>query len=324
MVPPRNRGLEALAEQAAEQGIVSRDPRVLKAFDTTVRGATSHLPVLILGETGSGKELLAATAHRFSGRTGPFIPINCAALPPDLLDAELFGHARGAYTGALRDRPGLVEAASDGTLFLDEVGEMSLPVQGRLLRAIELGEIRRLGENRPRMVTTRFVAATHRDLQEMVGQAGFRSDLFFRLRGIVVMLPPLRERPWDVDLLVDHFLARESQRLGRPLTLSTAARERLRAHAWPGNVRELRTVVERVGSMHDREGPADVEDLGLDPIRIAGSLEEHLEDEERKRLIATLESVQWNRSRASRILKLKRTTLLGKLKRLGIVVPTRK
>lgn len=324
VVPPRTRVLKHLAQHAEKHGIVTRDPRVLKAFEQAVRGAPSHLPFLILGETGTGKELLAAVAHRFSERAGAFIAINCAALPPDLLDAELFGHARGAYTGALRERAGLIESATEGTLFLDEVGEMSLPVQGRLLRAIEQGEIRRLGENRPRTVTTRFIAATHRDLQDMVLKGAFRSDLFFRLRGITVVLPPLRERVWDVDLLLDHFLARESEKKARSFVLTTEARERLRAHAWPGNVRELRSVIERLGSMHDRDEPIDVDDLALDPVRVAGSLEEHLEDEERKRLIATLESVQWNRSRAARVLNLKRTTLLGKMKRLGISVPSRK
>jgi transcriptional regulator with GAF, ATPase, and Fis domain len=324
VTPPRSRSLEELASQAAAQGIITRDPRVLKAYELTVRGAPSHLPLLIFGETGTGKELVAAVAHGFSGRSGAFVPINCAALPPDLLDAELFGHARGAYTGALRDRPGLIEAAGEGTLFLDEIGEMSLPVQGRLLRAIELGEIRRLGENRPRHVNARFVGATHRDLQEMVRQGTYRADLFFRLRGIVVVLPPLRERPWDVDLLIDHFLAREARVSGKEMRLTQGARERLRAHAWPGNVRELRSMVERLAAMHSHDGLIDVEELGLDAVRVSGSLEEHLEDEERKRLIDTLESVQWNRSRAARLLKLKRTTLIGKLRRLGITPPNRK
>jgi transcriptional regulator with PAS, ATPase and Fis domain len=263
-------------------------------------------------------------AHRFSGRSGAFVPINCAALPPDLLDAELFGHARGAYTGAIKDRPGLIEAANGGTLFLDEIGEMSPPVQGRLLRALEQGEIRRLGENRPRHVSTRFVGATHRDLQEMVRQGAYRADLFFRLRGIVVALPPLRERPWDVDLLLDYFLERERRAGRHGLHLSALARERLRAHPWPGNVRELRSVVERVAAMHRGEGAIEQDELGLDAPRVSGSLEEHLEDEERRRLLATLEAVQWNRSRAARALKLKRTTLLGKMRRLGIAPPAKK
>jgi two-component system, NtrC family, response regulator HydG len=236
----------------------------------------------------------------------------------------LFGHTRGAYTGALRDRPGLIEAASGGTLFLDEIGEMSLPVQGRLLRAIELGEIRRLGENKPRHVNTRFVGATHRDLQVMVQQGTYRPDLFFRLRGIVAVIPPLRERPWDIDLLADHFLAQLRRAGGPELRISQAARERLRAHPWPGNVRELKSIIERLAAMPPDAGLIEVDDLGLDPIRVAGSLEEHLEDEERKRLVATLESVQWNRSRAARILRLKRTTLLGKMRRLGIISPSKK
>jgi two-component system response regulator AtoC len=320
----KRHSLESLATQAAEQGIVTRDPRMLKAFEITQRGAAASLPLLIFGETGTGKELLAAVAHRFSGRPGAFVPINCAALPPDLLDAELFGHTRGAYTGALRDRPGLIEAATDGTLFLDEIGEMSLPVQGRLLRAIELGEIRRLGENRPRKVNTRFVGATHRDLSAMVRQGMYRPDLFFRLRGIVAVIPPLRERPWDVDVLIDHFLAQVGRAGGPRLQISPAARERLRAHPWPGNVRELKSMVERLATMPPDSGYVGVEDLDLDPIRVPSSLEEHLEDEERRRLLATLESVQWNRSRAAHLLNLKRTTLVGKLRRLGIAPPGKK
>ena len=252
------------------------------------------------------------------------LAINCAALPPDILDAELFGHTKGAYTGAYRDRPGLIEAATDGTLFLDEIGEMTLGVQGRLLRAIEAHEVRRLGENHPRRVNTRFVGATHRDLESMVRDGGFRADLFFRLRGAVVTLPPLRERPGDVLLLADHFLAGARTMLGREVELSAAARERLRTHPWPGNVRELKNVIECSAALCESGSVITPDDLGLERIRVAGSLEEHLEDEERRHLTATLESVDWNRSKAARMLRLKRTTLLGKLKRLGIEVPRKK
>lgn len=325
--PPRGRKLSGelrtTAIQAREEGIISSDPRILNSFQLAVRAAGSHLPSLIMGETGSGKELFASTIHAYSQGRGSFIPVNCAALPPDILDAELFGHSRGAFTGAFRDRAGLIEAAAGGTLFLDEIGEMGLAVQGRLLRAIELGEIRRLGESRPRKIATRFVAATHRNLEEMVRKGTFRADLFFRLKGIIIHVPPLRERAWDIDMLVDHFLSTAGRIYRRSINLTPEARERLRTHPWPGNVRELKSVIERLVSMNENAAVIDVHDLGIGEIRYSISLEEHLEEEEKRRLIAILDSVQWNKSAAARILKLKRTTLLGKLKRLGITTPPR-
>jgi DNA-binding NtrC family response regulator len=314
----------ALAQEAREAGIVSSDPRVLEAYRLAVKAAETMLPVLILGETGTGKELFASLIHLRSKPSRSFVPVNCAALPPDLLDAELFGHARGAFTGALRDRPGLIEEASGGTLFLDEIGEMTLPVQGRLLRAVEQGEIRRIGETRPRYVSTRYVAATHRDLEEMVRLQTFRTDLYFRLQGVVVTIPPLRDRLADIDLLIDHFLTLFGARLDRSIRLTRAARERLRTHAWPGNVRELRSLIDRLVSLNEDGFEVDEGELGLARPRTAASLAEHLEEEERRRLTAVLESVRWNQSATSRILRIKRTTLLGKMKRLGIAPPKKK
>jgi DNA-binding NtrC family response regulator/predicted negative regulator of RcsB-dependent stress response len=310
--------------EAGASGIISQDTRILTAFQTCLRAAPLDLPVLVLGETGTGKELFATLAHEKSGRKGTLLAINCAALPADILDAELFGHAKGAYTGADRDRPGLIEAASGGTLFLDEIGEMSLAVQGRLLRAIEAKEIRRLGENHARKVTTRFVGATHRDLNQMVKDGKFRADLFFRLRGIVVSLPPLRERPEDILLLADYFLRREASRIGREFQLTKDAREKMRSHPWPGNVRELKSVIERAAAMCESGELIAADDLGIDWIQGSGSLAEHLESEERRSLLAILESVDWNQSKAARQLKIKRTTLLGRLTRLGIERPRKK
>src|SRR5262249_48652166 len=279
-VLPRNPAKEEKQAEAKEAGIISQDTRTLTEFRTTIRAASLELPILILGETGTGKELFATLAHSKSGRKGPLLAINCAALPPDILDAELFGHAKGAYTGAHQDRPGLIEAASKGTLFLDEIGEMTLAVQGRLLRAIEAKEIRRIGENHARKVGTRFVGATHRDLDQMVKDGAFRADLFFRLRGIIVSLPPLRERPEDILLLADHFLLQSAARMGRPLQLTREAREKLRTHPWPGNVRELRSVIERAAAMSEENMPITPDDLGVDWVPPAQSLEEHLEVEE--------------------------------------------
>jgi transcriptional regulator with PAS, ATPase and Fis domain len=310
--------------EAFEAGITTGNDRVFAAIQLIVRAAPLDLPILILGETGTGKELFANLAHARSGRKGSLLAINCAALPADILDAELFGHTKGAYTGAYRDRPGLIEAANDGTLFLDEIGEMTLAVQGRLLRAIEAKEIRRLGENRPRSVSTRFVGATHRDLNQMVKEGSFRADLFFRLKGVIVKLPPLRERPGDVVLLADHFLSQAALRMGRSFELGSDAREKLSDHAWPGNVRELRSVIERAAAMCAPGEPITAEDLDIDWTSVGSTLEEHLEAEERRNILAVLESVDWNQAMAARRLKTKRTTLLGKLKRLGIERPTKR
>ena len=316
------RSYKDLARSAREAGIVSYDPRILDSFEKAVRAARTRLPVLILGETGTGKELFASLVHERSSVRGNYIPVNCAALPETILDAELFGHSRGAFTGALRDRAGLVEAADGGTLFLDEIGEMTLPVQGRLLRALEAGEIRRLGETKPRYVQTRFVAATHRRLEEMIEQGSFRADLFYRLRGVVLLVPPLRDRIHDVDLLVDFFLAKLTRESGKILTITEPAREALNQYPWPGNVRELKSVMERVALLSDDGAKIGVDDLELGKLQSSVSLQEHLEEEERRRVVSVLESVHWNRSAAARALNMKRTTLLGKLKRLGITPPT--
>jgi transcriptional regulator with PAS, ATPase and Fis domain len=322
---PNSRGRKVASQtEATGSGIVSQDSRILAALRTTLRAAPLDLPLLILGETGTGKELFATLAHDKSGRKGSILAINCAAIPADILDAELFGHAKGAYTGAHSDRPGLIEAASGGTLFLDEIGEMTLAIQGRLLRAIEAKEIRRLGENHSRKVGTRFVGATHRDLGQMVKDGQFRADLFFRLQGIIVNLPPLRERPDDILLLADHFLAQAASRMGREFELTRNARQKLVAHSWPGNVRELRSVIERAAAMSEEGRPISEEELGVEWIPVADSLAEHMEAAERRNLLATLESVDWNQTQAARQLKLKRTTLASKLKRLGIERPRKK
>ena len=217
-----------------ETTIVGRSRALRAAVERAERLAPSDLPVLIQGETGTGKELVARRLHR-RGRGGrePFLPINCAALSPSLLLADLFGHARGAFTGADRERAGVFEAARSGTVFLDEIGDLPEEAQGKLLRVLQEGEVRRLGESRARPVAARIVAATHRDLAGMVAAGGFRADLFFRLSVGVVPLPPLRHRGDDVLLLAEHFLARQGD---GSLRLAADARRRLRRHRWPGNV----------------------------------------------------------------------------------------
>ena len=207
----------------------------------------SELPILLLGETGVGKELFAHRVHRLSRRRAkPLVHVNCAALPESLAESELFGHAKGAFSGAVADRPGRFEAANGGTLFLDEVGELPLLVQAKLLRALQNGEIQRLGDDRPRRVDVRIVAATNRSLKDLVRDGDFRADLYHRLSVYPIAIPPLRERGNDVLLLAGRYLEQNRARLGlRSLRLALDAEEALRRYRWPGNVRELEHVISR-------------------------------------------------------------------------------
>ncbi|MCR4395248.1 MAG: sigma-54 dependent transcriptional regulator [Candidatus Saccharicenans sp.] len=237
-VRPENSGLEFLG--------LSRPFRMIQELVDKVKEVSS--PVLVTGESGTGKELIARIIHH-SGprRRGQFVAVNCSAIPDNLLESELFGYARGAFTGALRDKPGLVEEASGGTFFLDEIGDLSLPLQAKLLRVLQEKEIRRIGENRSRRVDVRFISATHRQLEQEVAAGRFRQDLYFRLRIITIEIPPLRQRPEDILVLVNHFLDKYCQELNRPRAFfSPAALELLLKYGWPGNVRELQNEIQRV------------------------------------------------------------------------------
>ena len=234
MRPPG--GLEAL---------VGTSEAMARAKEVARRASAASGTVLITGETGTGKELVARAIHAGSARAaGPFVPLNCAAVTDSLLENELFGHARGAFTGAATPRAGLVEHASGGTLFLDEIGAMPLSLQAKLLRALESGEVRRIGENESRKVDVRFLAATNVDLKAAVDRGDFRGDLYYRLNVHRVHLPPLRERPGDVDVLIEHFLARYGTPVG-VTGCTPAAREALLAYKYPGNVRELEHILQR-------------------------------------------------------------------------------
>lgn len=287
-------------------------------------------PVLILGESGTGKEELARTLHRLSPRAaGPFIPVNCGALPSELAESELFGHRRGAFTGADRDHPGFVGAAEGGTLFLDEIGDLPLSLQPKLLRFLERGERQPLGEPRARAVDVRVLAATHRDLHAASDQGLFRRDLFYRLHVVPLELPPLRLRGNDVLLLADHFLTELASTHGRASPrLTRAARRALLAHRWPGNVRELRHLCERLVLLLPGQllGP---ENLGL-TVRApcnasgrAGLLQlpaDGLEFEalEHDLLRQAMEQARGCKARAARLLGLSRNTLLYRLKKHAI------
>ncbi len=318
------RAAEARTEFAS---IVGASPAMQRVFDLIERFAHSRLPVLVRGESGTGKELVARALH-FQGprRRGPFLCENCAAIPESLLESELFGHVRGAFTGAERDRPGLLEQAHRGTLFLDEIGDMPLSMQARVLRAIETGEIRRVGEERARHVDVRIVAATHRNLEREVREGRFREDLLYRLQVLVVELPPLRERPGDIPLLVAHFLERIGRERGRaaPRVASDvlAAFERC---SWPGNVRQLQNVLLRLALLAG-EGPITLGVLESDATLRRTLLGEpevaapvfSLEAGEREVLRRALEASRGNRVHAARLLGISRATLYRKLERHGL------
>jgi DNA-binding NtrC family response regulator len=253
------------------ESMVGSSPAMLAVQDRLRRVAPTDATVLVLGESGTGKELVAAAIHQKSKRRDrPFVPVNCAAIPEGLIESELFGHERGAFTGATSAHAGLVEAADGGTLFLDEIGELPQSAQARLLRFLQTGEVRHVGSTRARKVSVRLVAATHRDLSAMVQQGTFRSDLYFRLRVIEVRLPPLRERSEDALALARHFIARSCTRAGTPpLALSPEAEIAILVHPWPGNVRELENAIERAIILSDG-GPITAELLGLESAPPSG------------------------------------------------------
>jgi two-component system response regulator HydG len=305
--------------------IVGRSAPLRELLDRVMRVAPSDATVLITGESGTGKELVARALHTASRRVDkPFVPVNCAAITETLLESELFGHARGAFTGALRTRRGLFEEASGGTLFIDEIAETAPGFQAKLLRAIEEGEIRRVGESLPIHVNVRVVAATNQNLRDAVAQKRFREDLYYRLNVVPLRIPPLRERAEDIPVLAEHFLRGYAQRTGQRKTLSSGAIEKLLAHAWPGNVRELENMIEQAAALadHDVLSPADIRLDGP----IAGSpgtahiqtLAETVDGAERRAIQAALGRCAGDLSRVGRELGVSATTLWRKMKKLGL------
>jgi DNA-binding NtrC family response regulator len=236
-----------LARDYPISGIIGECPAILDVFDRVRRVAPADVTVLVLGESGTGKELVARAIHELSPRReGPFVAVNCASIPENLIEAELFGFEKGAFTGATQKKQGLMEAAHGGTLFMDEIGELAPTVQSRLLRALQEGEIRAIGSTQNRRVDLRLLAATHRNLESLVQEGRFREDLYYRLRVMEVHLPPLRERGDDIERLAQHFLLRACEKLNRPrLELAADTLQMLRRYAWPGNVRELGNAIER-------------------------------------------------------------------------------
>lgn len=330
LLEERRLGMAALPPP--EVPILGESPAIRQLLEEVDTLAASDLCVLILGETGVGKELVARRLHARSPRAGgPFVGLNCAALPESLVEGELFGHVAGAYTGATGERLGRVELAHAGTMLLDEVGELPLTAQVKLLRALQFGEVERLGESRPRHVDVRWVAATNRDIREEVAQGRFREDLWFRLKGGVVRVPPLRERTGDVRLLAAHFLEQARRRAHLPAaTLTPAALARLEAHAWPGNVRELEHVVTRalVLAAGGRAGePAEVdvwhiatEGLGEERGKVESTpFTERVEAFQRELVAQALQDAGGNWAEAARALGLDRSNLRRLGTRLGLL-----
>jgi DNA-binding NtrC family response regulator len=294
-------------------GFVGASRAILEVYDLVRRAAGSSSPVLITGESGTGKELVARALHQLSARNGRFVAVNCAALPENLLESELFGHEKGAFTGADREKQGLLEAAHGGTLFLDEVTELPASLQPKLLRALEEGEVRRLGATRARTFDVRFVAATNHDIEKQVDEGRFRSDLYWRLHVLHIHVPPLRERTADIPLLVEHFLAGRSS--------SPDALAVLTAYPWPGNVRELRNALERAATLaagpeiRAQDLPPRIRDAGTAAVRISDASRRNLplRDLERAYILEVLRQTGGNKSRAADILGLDRKTLYRKL-----------
>jgi two-component system nitrogen regulation response regulator GlnG len=331
--------------------LVGSSPALLEIFKIVGKVAPRNVPVLITGESGTGKELVAHAIHAASDRAdGPFIAINAAAIPRELLESELFGHERGAFTGATASRAGRFRDASGGTLFLDEIGDMPVDLQAKLLRVLQSGEVMPVGGRDPQLVDVRIVAATHRDLDERVKEGSFREDLLYRLRVVPMSIPPLRERVEDVRTLALHFTERYAPELAEgPVTLPEAAIERLESHDWPGNVRELENAIKRalVLSTDDVLSPREFDfltarveesvaqqsleelvisevealfDSGAEPSNVYHQVQERIE---RPLIEVVLERTQGNQIRAAALLGINRNTLRKKITELGIDLPKR-
>jgi len=304
--------------------IIAESARSREVLDLVRRVAPSRAAVLIQGESGTGKELIARLLHYWSDRVGsPIVAVNCKAFAEGVLESELFGHEKGAFTGAIAARAGCFERASGGTLFLDEIGDVGLEFQAKLLRAVQEGEVLRVGGSQPRMVDVRIVAASNKLIRDEIAAGRFREDLFFRLNVIPIQLAPLRERREDIIPLARHFLARQRAETVRQLELTTEAEQAILAHRWPGNVRELENAIER-GAVLARGDTIMPEDLLLEQSGAApraamtGTLQESIDKVVAARIDAAIEAARGNRAEAARNLGIDRATLWRLTRRLGI------
>ncbi len=307
-----------------ERPVVATSQAMIDLLELMERAAAYKSTVLLTGESGTGKEVLSRAIHAQSPRRdAPFVAVNCGAIPDNLIESELFGHAKGAFTGAERAKRGLFVEADGGTLFLDEIGELPTALQVKLLRVLQEEEIRPVGESKPREVDVRVIAATARDLEKEVRESRFREDLFYRLNVVRLSVPPLRERPKDVPLLIDHFLERFRVSLGKPVrTVADDALERLVAYSWPGNVRELENVIERALILSPSETLCLDESFGAQP-RPSGASDQ-LVDMEREHIRRVLADCDWKikgDENAAQRLGITPVTLRNRMRKLGIVRP---
>lgn len=316
---------ERLRERAgSDPKMIGASPVWQRVVEQAAMAARSDARVLLIGESGTGKELLAAHVHAESPfRSGPFVKVNCAAIPTELIESELFGHEKGAYTGAGTARRGKFELADGGTLFLDEVGDLHAGSQAKLLRVLQEGEFHRVGGEQPVRVSVRVVAATNRDLTEMIAQGKFREDLYYRLCVVPVRVPSLRERPQDVPAMAEYFLSEFCNRNNfRPRAFDAGVMPLLQAYPWPGNARELRNVVERMAilSQGERIGeeaiPAEIRHYRDNSPK--SSVQEARESAERDHIQKALDAANWNVSSAARALGMERTNLHKRMRALGV------
>jgi DNA-binding NtrC family response regulator len=309
---------EAEEEEMPETEMIGASAPIVEIYKTVARAAPTEATVLVEGETGSGKELVARMLHRFSRRAGqPFVPVDCGSIAPSLLESELFGAMRGAYTGADRDRIGVFEAANRGTVFLDEIGDIEHSFQLALLRFMESHEIRPLGASRSKEVDVRVIAATNKDLQRMVDEGKFRSDLWYRLNTVRIMLPPLRERRTDIPQLAWFFSNKYNSRYNRGVKLMDSGIKALKDYTWPGNVRQLQHLIERLTVLADR--------IDAEAVRSALTVMESREkpvdtlaDAEEDQIRRVLAATGGNKSKAAQLLGIERKTLYRKLERMKL------
>ena len=313
-------------EESDPAEMIGEAPAMQEVFRAIGRLSRSQINVLITGESGAGKELVASALHRHSPRAhGPFIAINTAAIPAELLESELFGHEKGAFTGAVSTKLGLLEAANGGTVFLDEVGEMPIPMQIKLLRVIQERTLLRVGGVAPVSINVRLIAATNRDIEKMIAAGEFRQDLFYRLKVVMINIPPLRKRPEDIPLLVEHFVTLITTQFGKPMVpeISKDFIDALSSYTFPGNVRELQNIVERaVALSHEpvltgKDLPPDIFFAGIQPP-VPEKNSSHLKALEHEHITEVYRSTGFNQTETARLLGISRTTLWRRLKELNL------
>jgi DNA-binding NtrC family response regulator len=313
-----DQGREAEEEDLPETEMIGSSAAMVEIYNTVARAAPTDASVIVEGETGTGKELVARMIHRYSRRASqPFVPVDCASIAPSLLESELFGAMRGAFTGADRDRVGVFEAAHRGTVFLDEIGEIEMNFQLALLRFLEGHEIRPVGASRSKEVDVRVIAATNRDLQRLVEEKKFREDLWYRLNTVRIVLPPLRERRSDIPLLARFYVNKYNARYNRDVRLMDSGVKALQDYTWPGNVRQLQHVIERLTILADRIDSDSVHDA-LTSMESREKPVETLADAEEDQIRRVLSATGGNKSKAAQILGIERKTLYRKLERMKL------